>query len=99
MPKVEDPKSEDWVTFQLRGTQNVEGGLFNDWFTGYLNYQIEHHLFPNMPRHKYPEIAPRVQELCKKHGITYHSTTLWKSFVDVVDKLSDVSSKYVDAKN
>lgn len=39
---------DDWVRRQLRTTQNVEGSYFNNWFTGHLNYQIEHHLFPMM---------------------------------------------------
>ena len=45
---------------QVNATCNVEGGPFNDWFTGHLNYQIEHHLFPTMPRHNYSTVAPMV---------------------------------------
>jgi len=45
---------------QVNATCNVEGGRFNDWFTGHLNYQIEHHLFPTMPRHNYSTVAPLV---------------------------------------
>lgn len=51
-----------------------------------------------MPRHRYPEIAPRVKELCKKHNISYNYTGLWRSFVDVYDKLDSVSVAYVDEK-
>merc|ERR1711935_388402 len=45
------PEEFNWVHMQLNGTVNVKGGYFNDWFTGHLNYQIEHHLWPTMPRH------------------------------------------------
>jgi len=38
---------------------------------GYLNYQIEHHLFPCMPQFRHSKIAPRVQKLFKKHGLVY----------------------------
>lgn len=116
MPKLED-NHDDWVTLQLRGTQNTTHGLVWDWFTGkiflyfafiyfphlfllvgYLNYQIEHHLFPNMPRHRYPEIAGRVKALCEKHNVPYTYTGLWKSFVDVYDKLDTVSVAYSEEK-
>merc|ERR1712137_1383778 len=93
MPIMEDQR-DDWVTLQLRGTLNTTTGTVEDWFTGYLNYQIEHHLFPNMPRHHYPAVAPRVKELCRKHGVPYHQTGIWDSFVRVLDKLEAVAKKY-----
>ena|SRR3990167_5309329 len=93
MPKTED-KQYDWLNLQLRGTQNVSTGAFADWFTGHLNYQIEHHLFPNMPRHRYPEIREDVKALCKKHNVPYTTTTIWHSCVEVVDKLRSVAAKY-----
>jgi fatty acid desaturase len=96
MPKAENTR-EDWLTVQLRGTQNVTAGTFEDWFTGFLNYQIEHHLFPNMPRHSYPMVKPRIQALCRKHGIPYNETTLWGSFSGIVDKLGEVADKYTAA--
>lgn len=97
LPKKLDPR-DDWVTLQLTGTQNVTSGLFEDWFTGFLNYQIEHHLFPNMPRHSYPVVTDRVKALCIKHNISYNETTIWNSFVEIVDKLDTVSDKYTKSK-
>lgn len=84
----------DWLTIQLQGTQNVEGGYFNNWFTGHLNYQIEHHLFPTMPRHHYPEVSKRVRALAEKTGLEYRERGLWQSFEDVMDKLTDVAKAY-----
>jgi len=97
LPKKVDSR-DDWITLQLQGTQNVTTGLFADWFTGFLNYQIEHHLFPNMPRHSYPDITDRVRALCAKHDIPYHQTTIWNSFVEIVNKLDTVSYKYAETK-
>ncbi|KAF3854900.1 hypothetical protein F7725_022955 [Dissostichus mawsoni] len=44
----------DWV---LKATCNIKQSPFNDWFSGHLNFQIEHHLFPTMPRHNYHRVA------------------------------------------
>lgn len=54
---------------QINATCNVEGGPFNDWFTGHLNYQIEHHLFPTMPRHNYAIVAPLVAAVSGEGGV------------------------------
>jgi fatty acid desaturase 2 (delta-6 desaturase) len=84
---------QDWPTLQSEATCNVESGIFNDWFTGHLNYQIEHHLFPTMPRHNYHKIAPKIEAMYKKHDIPYTTKSLWGAFADVVHSLDD----YADA--
>ncbi|KAI3378777.1 hypothetical protein SNEBB_010411 [Seison nebaliae] len=61
----------DWMSQQMVSTCNIKGNYFNNWFSGHLNYQIEHHLFPLMPRHNYPKIEHEVRELCRKHDIKY----------------------------
>eukprot|EP01116_Phalansterium_solitarium_P012788 TRINITY_DN2938_c0_g1_i2.p1 TRINITY_DN2938_c0_g1~~TRINITY_DN2938_c0_g1_i2.p1 ORF type:complete len:429 (-),score=104.58 TRINITY_DN2938_c0_g1_i2:311-1597(-) len=87
-------EKQTWVESQLVSTQNMSPGLFNDWFTGHLNYQIEHHLFPLMPRHNYPLVAPRVQALCQKYGIEYRVRSLLGASQDVLDKLSSVAKVF-----
>ncbi|CAD5118501.1 DgyrCDS7196 [Dimorphilus gyrociliatus] len=79
--------NNDWVTSQLISTCNVEPGLFNNWFSGHLNFQIEHHLFPTMPRHNYPKVAPYVKDLCKKHNVTYVEKKLGTAFADIIRSL------------
>jgi fatty acid desaturase len=78
---------------------NVEGGRFNDWFTGHLNYQIEHHLFPTMPRHNYPLVAPMVRKLLAQHGkgAGYHVKTLLGAFGDIVSSLETYGRAWRDA--
>jgi len=87
----------DWPTLQNLATCNVEGSLFNDWFTGHLNYQVEHHLFPSMPRHNYPKANVRVQELFKKHGLVLQTKTLGTALCDVVNCLKEYSDIWQDA--
>ncbi len=57
---------------QVLGSVNFRGGSdLADFLQGFLNYQIEHHLFPDLPPLKYREAQPRVEALCAKHGIPY----------------------------
>ncbi|CAG8549696.1 11179_t:CDS:2 [Acaulospora morrowiae] len=62
-----------------------------DWFTGGLNYQIEHHIFPAIPRHHFHKIQPIIQGLCAKHQVPYHMTTFFKGTTEVFGTLGDVS--------
>ena len=55
----------------------------NDWIDYpqmWLNYQIEHHLIPNLPMTKYQEIQPRVQALCNKYNLPYLQESVFKRF-------------------
>jgi fatty acid desaturase/predicted heme/steroid binding protein len=89
--------NDDWISHTVKTTQNLSGGTFNDWFTGHLNYQVEHHLFPTMPRHNYPLVAPRVAALCAKHGLPLRTRTMWQAATDVVDAL-EASAKLIEKK-
>jgi len=80
---------ESWLDLQLHGTLNIETSWFNDWFTGHLNFQIEHHLFPTMPRHNCYKIQPYVKSLCEKYDIPYVSKSFFQSFYDVIISLKE----------
>uniref|UniRef100_A0A8C7Y299 acyl-CoA (8-3)-desaturase n=1 Tax=Oryzias sinensis TaxID=183150 RepID=A0A8C7Y299_9TELE len=95
--EMEHEKRQDWMTTQLLSTCNVEQSFFNDWFSGHLNFQIEHHLFPRMPRHNYHLVAPQVRALCEKHGIPYEMKSLWRGMVDVVRSLKKSGDLWLDA--
>uniref|UniRef100_A0A8C8BEL7 Fatty acid desaturase domain-containing protein n=2 Tax=Strigidae TaxID=30459 RepID=A0A8C8BEL7_9STRI len=94
---IDYDKNKDWVSTQLHATCNVKQSLFNDWFTGHLNFQIEHHLFPTMPRHNYWKAAPLVKALCDKHDIQYKSKTLLTAFVDILHSLKDSGEHWLEA--
>src|SRR3954454_22410561 len=61
---------------QLIGAANIEGSPFFHVMSGNLGYQVEHHLFPDMPSTRYGEIAPRVREICKKYELPYNTGPL-----------------------
>jgi len=85
--EIDEDKERPWLALQLHATCDIEKSWFNDWFTGHLNFQIEHHLFPTMPRHNLYKAAPLVKSLCEKHGIPYSTKTLLGAFSDIVSTL------------
>ena len=58
---------------QLIGAANIEGGPLFHVISGNLGYQVEHHLYPDMPSTRYGEIAPKVREICERYGLPYNS--------------------------
>uniref|UniRef100_A0A8C7QV89 Cytochrome b5 heme-binding domain-containing protein n=1 Tax=Oncorhynchus mykiss TaxID=8022 RepID=A0A8C7QV89_ONCMY len=95
--EMDHERHQDWLTMQLSATCNIEQSTFNDWFSGHLNFQIEHHLFPTMPRHNYHLVAPLVRALCEKHGVPYQVKTLQKGMTDVVRSLKKSGDLWLDA--
>ncbi|CAF4743025.1 unnamed protein product, partial [Rotaria socialis] len=83
MDVSEDDTKLSWFRMQLKATCNIDDSYFNDWFTGHLNFQIEHHLFPMMPRHNLYKIQPDVLELCRKYNIQYLSKPMGRAFLDI----------------
>ena len=62
-----------WYVRQLIGAANINGSPMFHIMSGNLGYQVEHHLYPDMPSSRYGEIAPRVREICKKYGLPYNT--------------------------
>jgi NADPH-dependent stearoyl-CoA 9-desaturase len=68
------PESEgEWFLRQIRGSANIEGPRWFHLLSGHLSHQIEHHLFPDLPSCRYPEIAPEVRAICERYGVAYNS--------------------------
>ncbi|XP_053884621.1 acyl-CoA (8-3)-desaturase-like [Malaclemys terrapin pileata] len=94
---IDYDKNLDWFSTQLLATCNMDQSLFNDWFTGHQNFQIEHLLFPTMPGHNYWKVAPLVKLLCAKHSIEYHCKPLLTAFANIVHTLKDSGELWLDA--
>jgi fatty acid desaturase len=62
-----------WYVRQLTGAANIDGGPLFHVISGNLGYQVEHHLFPDMPSTRYGEIAPKVREICERYDLPYNS--------------------------
>ncbi|KAI4990927.1 hypothetical protein ZWY2020_039298 [Hordeum vulgare] len=78
---VGPPKGNDWFERQTAGTLDIKCSPWMDWFHGGLQFQVEHHLFPRLPRCHYRMVAPIVRDLCKKHGLSYGAATFWEANV------------------
>lgn len=73
-----NPKTNDWGEIQICESANFsERNIAITYLFGGINYQIEHHLFPNLPPHLYPQISKIVKKHCKEEGITYVSFPTW----------------------
>ncbi|NP_001266552.1 delta-6 fatty acyl desaturase [Oreochromis niloticus] len=94
---IDHEKHKDWVTMQLQSTCNIEQSFFNDWVSGHLNFQIEHHLVSNDAAAQLPPGGPAVRALCEKHGIPYQEKTLWRGFADIVTSLKTSGDLWLDA--
>jgi fatty acid desaturase len=71
--EVEDETRGAWYVRQLVGAANIEGSPLFHVISGNLGYQVEHHLYPDMPSTRYAEIAPRVKEICERYDLPYNS--------------------------
>jgi len=85
--ETEDETRGEWYYRQMLGSANLTGGKLFHILAGNLSYQIEHHLFPDLPAHRYGEIAGEVREIRERYGIPYNTGPLHKQFGSVVRKI------------
>ena len=76
-----------WYYRQLLGSANITGGRLFHVMSGNLSHQIEHHLFPDLPARRYPEIAEDVRDICERYGLPYHTGPLRKQLGSVARKI------------
>jgi linoleoyl-CoA desaturase len=78
--EVADETRGGFYVRQLLGAANIEGSPLFHVISGNLGYQVEHHLFPDMPSTRYAEIAPKVKDLCERYGLPYNTGPFLKQF-------------------
>jgi fatty acid desaturase len=78
--QLDDESKAEWYLRQLLGSANFEGSRLLHIMAGSLGYQIEHHLFPDLPSNRYPAIAERVRALCDKYDIPYTTGPLYRQY-------------------
>ncbi len=92
MLMVADNHGPDFLRWQVLTSRNVGGGWLTDFFYGGLNYQIEHHLFPTMPRNRLSDAVKIVKPYCEKHGIAYHTTGVAEGFWEILREMHRLSA-------
>jgi NADPH-dependent stearoyl-CoA 9-desaturase len=85
--ETENETRGEWYYRQLLGSANLTGGKLFHIMSGNLSHQIEHHLFPDLPAHRYAEISVEVREICERYGIPYNAGPLHEQFGSVVAKI------------
>jgi fatty acid desaturase len=90
MPDSESSESWGHLRRQVLTSRNIRGGALTDWFLGGLNYQIEHHLFPSMPRPHLRLAQPLVRAHCASLGVSYAETGLIDSYRQALGHLHQV---------
>ncbi|MFD7069040.1 fatty acid desaturase family protein [Streptomyces sp. NPDC059913] len=90
--EMPDPDGERWghLQRQVLTSRNVRGSALTDWFLGGLNYQIEHHLFPSMPRPHLRLAQPLVRAHCQALGMPYAETGLVESYRQALRHMHEV---------
>lgn len=76
-----------WYYRQALGSSNIKGGNLFHVLTGHLSFQIEHHLFPDIPAKRYREMAPKVREIFKQHGMHYNTGSFMRQYASVVKRI------------
>jgi len=90
--ECENESRGHWYYRQLLGSSNLEGGRLLHILSGHLSYQIEHHLFPDIPANRYEEMAPRVRAICQKYGLPYNTGPFHKQYKSVLKRVLKFSS-------
>jgi linoleoyl-CoA desaturase len=85
--ETRDESRGAWYVRQLNGSANIEGGRAFHVLTGHLSHQIEHHLFPDIPAARYPEMAPRVRAICARYGQVYNTGSFRRQLGSVAGRI------------
>ncbi len=87
---VEHDSQLDFLRRQVLTARNVRANLFTDYWYGGLNYQIEHHLFPAMPRRHLAQAQTVIRTFCQEHAISYYETSCLGSYREILAALAEV---------
>ncbi len=92
MPTFSREDNIDFLRRQVLTSRNVVGNPVADFWYGGLNYQIEHHLFPSMPRNKLKEAQPIVRAFCEERSVPYAESGAFRSTIEILQYLHHVST-------
>ncbi|CDP08743.1 unnamed protein product [Coffea canephora] len=93
------PQGNDWFQKQTSGTIDISCPSWMDWVYGGLQFQLEHHLFPRLPRCHLRRISPLVQDLCKKHNLPYRSYGFYQANLTTIRTLRAAALQARDLTN
>ncbi len=89
--ELENESKPQWYLRQLLGSANFTGSRLLHILSGSLGYQIEHHLFPDLPSNRYPQIAEKVRALCEKYELPYTTGPLHRQYGQTLRTITKLS--------
>jgi fatty acid desaturase len=92
MPILPADTDLDFLRQQVLTARNVRPNPITDFWYGGLNYQIEHHLFPTLPRNKLGQARAIIKDWCRDHAIDYYETGLIQSYKEILSSLHEVGA-------
>jgi fatty acid desaturase len=96
MPVLQAGHQLDFLRKQVLTSRNVKGGVFTDFLLGGLNYQIEHHLFPSMPRPNLRHSQALIRDFCQRQSVSYAECGLFRSYGYVLQYLHEAGAELRD---
>merc|ERR1711862_890251 len=87
-----------WAEYACEHTMNCTDNVLTNWWMSYLNFQIEHHLFPQMPQFRLPRIAPRVRAMFERHGKEYKCVDYWEALAITWQNFDKVAEDVLSSK-
>eukprot|EP00357_Protocruzia_adherens_P012066 CAMPEP_0115009646 /NCGR_PEP_ID=MMETSP0216-20121206/22767_1 /TAXON_ID=223996 /ORGANISM="Protocruzia adherens, Strain Boccale" /LENGTH=455 /DNA_ID=CAMNT_0002377555 /DNA_START=242 /DNA_END=1609 /DNA_ORIENTATION=- len=93
LPVVPKDKPKSWVEYCFDHTMDIKPHLVTDWWMGYLNYQILHHLWPNMPQFRQGALVDRLKKFAKDHKMTYIQQGYFEAFGTTFRNLKTIAGK------
>jgi fatty acid desaturase/cytochrome b involved in lipid metabolism len=93
------PNNLHWANCQVLSSSNwSSGSFFWNWYSGGLNHQIEHHLFPSMSHYNYPVVSPVVREVCAEFGLPYKNfPSFFSAWISMLTYLRDLGTPKFDS--
>ena len=90
LPVTEAHEYVHWLDYASAHTINIASNPLCDWWMGYLNFQIEHHIFPSMPQYRFKALQPQVRALFERHGLKYDVRGYWSAMWTTFANLHEV---------
>jgi len=97
--ECENESKGHWYYRQMLGSANINGGKIFHILTGHLSFQVEHHLFPDIPAHRYVAISKDVKQIAKKYDIPYNTGSFTKQYFSVLKRVFYFSFPVKDDKS
>ena len=87
---IDEDNPLDFLRTQVLTTRNIKPGLIADFWYGGLNYQIEHHLFPLLPRKIFGKARNMIKTFCMKHDVAYYETGTYQSYKEILSYMHKI---------